>query len=136
MKINYVYVIYYVDYFFVICYCDEVDEFLVIVWCYYDEENKIEILYRKIYCKLYIVLILFILLYFYNFDEDCMYFIVIIIDCNMEVFDNEFMDYYYLLIVFENLKSLWFLKRLCDVILEVGFVKFYVWFKIIYIYIC
>lgn len=44
MKINYVYVIYYVDYFFVICYCDEVDEFLVIVWCYYDEENKIEIL--------------------------------------------------------------------------------------------
>lgn len=54
----------------------------------------------------------------------------------MEVFDNEFMDYYYLLIVFENLKSLWFLKRLCDVILEVGFVKFYVWFKIIYIYIC
>lgn len=136
MKINYVYVIYYVDYFFVICYCDEVDEFLVIVWCYYDEENKIEILYRKIYCKLYIVLILFILLYFYNFDKDCMYFIVIIIDCNMEVFDNEFMDYYYLLIVFENLKSLWFLKRLCDVILEVGFVKFYVWFKIIYIYIC
>lgn len=136
MKINYVYVIYYVDYFFVICYCDEVDEFLVIVWCYYDEENKIEILYRKIYCKLYIVLILFILLYFYNFDEDCMFFIVIKIDCNMEVFDNEFMDYYYLLIVFENLKSLWFLKRLCDVILEVGFVKFYVWFKIIYIYIC
>lgn len=60
MKINYVYVIHYVDHLFVIRHCDEADELLTIVWCHYDEENKIETLYRKTHCKLYTVPILFI----------------------------------------------------------------------------
>lgn len=136
MKINYVYVIHYVDHLFVIRHCDEADELLTIVWCHYDEENKIETLYRKTHCKLYTVPILFILLYFYNSDEDCTYFTATIIDCNMEVLDNEFMDHHYPSTVLENLKSLWLSKRLCDATLEAGPVKFYVWFKIIYTHIC
>lgn len=136
MKINYVYVIHYVDHLFVIRHCDEADELLAIVWCHYDEENKIETLYRKTHCKLYTVPILFISLYFYNSDEDCTYFTATIIDCNMEVLDNEFMDHHYPSTVLENLKSLWLSKRLCDATLEAGPVKFYVWFKIIYTHIC
>lgn len=136
MKINYVYVIHYVDHLFVIRHCDEADELLAIVWCHYDEENKIETLYRKTHCKLYTVPILFISLYFYNSDEDCTYFTATIFDCNMEVLDNEFMDHHYPSTVLENLKSLWLSKRLCDATLEAGPVKFYVWFKIIYTHIC
>lgn len=91
---------------------------------------------RKTHCKLYTVPILFISLYFYNSDEDCTYFTATIIDCNMEVLDNEFMDHHYPSTVLENLKSLWLSKRLCDATLEAGPVKFYVWFKIIYTHIC